>query len=745
MPKAVGTRKLENNQNIDNIEKYKNAYKADEVEECIHILIQMALYDADNIKKRFLLSNALINPFGYKFDQKEYEKVCTIFITSLNKLKEMSVENDFAYFLKEMCLYTKIFYENNKSNTERLRNNKFFTYSLAEELCMICIFLQDQSRLIQEKVDETIKRNGIVTGMEADTTFFESSYVQGVQSSATDGFESNLEMYDTLIKYLFHLKKDELYEETISFECNKLPYDSPIFEELSIIAYQRTMYLKIEEKYRYMEWNISLRKNQYGENVYLFESTDHEQGMSHTVGINRRQMQFTNNSLMVVFDAEEGLKCIELMAKQLNVNNVDFRFIEKKEYFKATTFFKSIRTAAEKECKPYYLECKIGILEAKDLFDCYEFLNIVGKVYISACLKCFSQYDKLSYKYLAPIINMQMLIETFAKLYDISIGKANAIIREFVYDENTGREEGDIFTRPLIQVNRKSLILCQTLIEQINMSRNIEKALCRYKVNYSNIGKQFEASLIEKLKGNPYVHVNENKIEFEAYDGKNIEFDFIGTMEDYLILIECKSILTPYSDKELYERGERIREGVEQVLRRVDVVQKDWDKIKERASIPLPELPFREEKIIKLVCTDIFDFTTLNIKGVKITDSTTLIKYFNEPYVKKMKINQKRKEMFLITTKALWKEGAPTTKEFISYLDSPSTVVRFKDCIHYHMLPIICFENENCIAIKDLYLDQNPFQEDIDDERRVKSKFYPNEKCPCGSGKKYKKCCGRYI
>ncbi|MER2025596.1 MAG: SEC-C metal-binding domain-containing protein [Eubacteriales bacterium] len=24
-----------------------------------------------------------------------------------------------------------------------------------------------------------------------------------------------------------------------------------------------------------------------------------------------------------------------------------------------------------------------------------------------------------------------------------------------------------------------------------------------------------------------------------------------------------------------------------------------------------------------------------------------------------------------------------------------------------------------------------------------KKKIYPNDPCPCGSGKKYKKCCGR--
>jgi len=27
--------------------------------------------------------------------------------------------------------------------------------------------------------------------------------------------------------------------------------------------------------------------------------------------------------------------------------------------------------------------------------------------------------------------------------------------------------------------------------------------------------------------------------------------------------------------------------------------------------------------------------------------------------------------------------------------------------------------------------------------KKIGEKVYPNDPCPCGSGKKYKKCCGR--
>lgn len=54
-------------------------------------------------------------------------------------------------------------------------------------------------------------------------------------------------------------------------------------------------------------------------------------------------------------------------------------------------------------------------------------------------------------------------------------------------------------------------------------------------------------------------------------------------------------------------------EGVDQVNRRVKIVQKDWKKIKELASIKLPNEPYDEEHIIKVVCTDIYDFTSMMV------------------------------------------------------------------------------------------------------------------------------------
>ena len=728
---------------LNYIEEYKKAYKEENIEGCISMLVSMALYDTGNIKRKFLISDALKSPLGKKYSKNEYEKVSTIFLNAIERIKKIDKENKFIEFLIEMCLYTKLFYENNLSNTQTLMNSKFFEYSLAEELQMICIFLQDQSRLVGEKINDMIRDNGIVTGMEGDTLFFENPYIQDVQSSATDGYEANLETYDILIKFLFYKKKKELNSNSEITIVDSFPYESSIFEEITIAAYQRMMYLKAEEKYRFSNWKISMKKNEDGKGIYLFEPTADEQRIAQVVAVNRRQMLFANNAMATSFGSEKGLKYIEKIAKKINVRKLDFSIIKRDEYIKALECLKSVRYAVEKDCKSYYLECEFDGMKANDLFNAYEFLNILAMVYMDACMQYFDQSDKSSYKYLAPIIDLQVLIDLFAKLYEVPVNKAEKIIREFVLDENISNEDGDIFTRPLIKANKSKIIFCPTLIQQINMTRNVEKALQKYNIDFSIIGRIFEKEIVNKLKDNKYLQVNENKIEFDAYDGKAVEFDFLATMEDFLLLVECKAVLTPYSDKEILERRKTIHEGVDQVLRRVKVVQNDWDKIREMASIALPNEPYAEDKIIKLVCTDVYDFTTLKMNGVTITDDSTLLKYFNDPLIRKVNINHREKEVSVLIKKNLWEARRPSPHGFINYLDNPDTVEHFRKCIHPHYLPVLCFENEHFLVVKDMYLDKNPYQEDINLAKEEKSKIYPNDKCPCGSGKKYKRCCGR--
>lgn len=723
---------------LDNFEIYKKAYKNNRIKKCIEVLINIGIYDSINFKRRFLLVNALINPFSHKFTKDEYNKTMLILNNTIDKSKSYNLKNEFIHELEEMLFYTKLFYENNESNTNRLVQNSFFSYSLLEQLRMICIYLQDQSRMMQNKVNENIQKKNSISCLEGDTTYINNTYVTNNQTSVSDNYETTLEIYNILIQYLFYIKS----EETNLNVRDILPYEKPTFEEISIIAYQRMMFLKLEEKFRYSKWTLSYGINEYNKDTYLFEANSKNQCLAHLTAIYRRQIQYGHSMILhYSFVPKNVIDLIKNLALSVDINNFELFKMSISEYNIVKENLTPMRLAVKNQCKPYFEKCTIGDLSVEDLLDGYVFLNVISNIYITACMKQFNQNLTTTYQYLAPLISLSYLINLYSELNNVSTEKAKNILYEFVYDKKTNTDEGDIFTRPLIKPNNNSVILCQTLIEQMNMNRNIEKALQRKKVSLKKTGTDYEKYIIDKLKSNKHLKVNTNKIEFLAYDNKNVEFDFLGTLDDYLLLIECKSLLTPYGDKELYDRKKTIHEGVEQVLRRVNIVQNDWDKIKESVNIELPSEPYPIDKIIKLVCTDIYDFTTLIIEGVRITDDSTLLKYLTDPIISKVELNKNRSK--ITPKKNLWKSGKPNPKELIAYLDKPDTVSYIANCIHEQQKPISYFSNDNCIIFKDFYLDEDPFEKEIlGDNMQSTKKIYPNEKCPCGSNKKYKKCCG---
>lgn len=73
-----------------------------------------------------------------------------------------------------------------------------------------------------------------------------------------------------------------------------------------------------------------------------------------------------------------------------------------------------------------------------------------------------------------------------------------------------------------------------------------------------------------------------------------------------------------------------------------------------------------------------------------------------------MNMYEINKNKSIITpTKILWENGKPNAQEFM------------------------------------VHLDEDPFKNEIEEFEGERRKIYPNEECPCGSGKKYKKCCGK--
>ncbi|ASV70266.1 hypothetical protein CKF48_23320 (plasmid) [Cytobacillus kochii] len=99
--------------------------------------------------------------------------------------------------------------------------------------------------------------------------------------------------------------------------------------------------------------------------------------------------------------------------------------------------------------------------------------------------------------------------------------------------------------------------------------------------------------------------------------------------------------------------------------------------------------------------------------------------------------------------KNLWGKGAPTVEKFRDFLKNPVAIQPYKDCYNGLFKPILKSSNEdNNIGFFDYDLVKDPYLELGSKLLQSKSshrgiKVGRNEKCPCASGKKYKKCCGK--
>ena len=79
---------------------------------------------------------------------------------------------------------------------------------------------------------------------------------------------------------------------------------------------------------------------------------------------------------------------------------------------------------------------------------------------------------------------------------------------------------------------------------------------------------------------------------------------------------------------------------------------------------------------------------------------------------------------------------------------NPVTILPFVDTIKKTYIPVPVMDEEDCVIFCEEYLlMEDPIKASVLAARkeenvvRKQKKIYPNDPCPCGSGRKYKKCC----
>lgn len=723
----------------DPIKLFKEFYLERKPIKCSELLLVIYDEHETSFRKAVLLSECFPDPLGYKYNQDIHEFSILIITRAFNLAKEKEYPSDFLKELQELYLAFTFFNHNNMRNTEKLNKCEFMKFTLSEQIRMLFIFLQDQSRLVQDLKDKDIKKQGFFTGMESAVSNNTPNNNPNMLVSFEDNFEGIVEAFDILIRYLYSKKKKDFEIVTKPEHGDITHIEVPSLELITHLSVQRNLLIKTWEKFKYSQWNVVLDKNEIQE-TYVFMPKNQNEYKQHIIASNRRQYLLMIEIFKMKTSGEALKKnaTISHISKEINKDDILTLFsINESDYFKAVESYKPLINAYSTNMHKHYFDLTIDGVKLEQLFKVIELLYVLAECYTRNIYGNFKQEDETWYKYLCPIVSINYLIDCLTRYYGYSKIESLKLINYFTFKPGI-KGESDIFSRPLICVNPEHIVFSSALIQQMNIERIVEMLLSNYEVNIAKIGTDFENEIKFVLRHFSGIKVNTNKIDFVASDGKDIEFDFIGTFDNHLLLWEFKAMTVPYSDKRHLECKKTIKQAVDQIERRCRILRTDWDKIKTLVNIDLPDDPFEDDKIVKLACTNIFDFTNLIYgEGIRIVDKSTLLKFFVNPVVKVMNVHDKK----VLNTKKLWKGSSPTINEFKLYLENPITTSPYNECLEAFPKVFEIFEDDYPYAIIDQILTKNPYGQEIEkafnsETRPLAIKPFQRKK---GSKKKRKK------
>ena len=731
------------------LKKLKVALDNSNAELAADIIANLYIESPDNFKRSLLLSNTLPEPLQINFKEKKLEVLLHSFkLASIQLInKDVNIEK-FARDFSEVYQTIKIIHKNLQSNANRLKENNFSDYSISEQLQMFCIYIQDQNRLFRKNQLKHSAKAAYITGMENEVARFKTDDNENLSVSETDNYEGLIETADTLFKYLYYISQETIDKEENFVNKDVSPYHIPSFEEILYLTHQRNLLNLVWGKFKYRKWE--LRKTGVDDNnIYTFIPASKEEYKKEYIGVRRNSYrEFINTQQEHSRNIKENQKSgryLNTLSKKVDPDEINTLFaLEKKEYFKANIFMKNLIKGQIQSLDEIYHTLNYKDLKLDDILKGVEYLYTISEIYQISIEGNFDEENDKEYKKLAPIVDKNSLINHFAEIYRLEKHISEKIINIFIFKNERGF---DIFSQPLIYAGNNKVILCPTLVLRMNIVRTIELLATNIKLNkhIAQKGTDFENNLRFILSFNPHIDVNTNKMEFVSCDGKDIQYDFIAKFKDHLLLIEFKHLKIPFSDTEYKDALDIIKEGVHQVVRRANTYKKDWEKLKEQCSFKLPDDPIEEDKVIKLVCTNLLNFSTFILDDIEIMDSSSLLKFFMTPQVKGISVSSEVEELF---QENLWKEQYPSVDEFKEFLKCPIAIKPYNGCFKGGYIPIYKIkEDDYDISFFNYNLIKDPYEDFY--QKTVKSqpsltksiRIGRNDPCPCGSSKKYKKCC----
>lgn len=725
-------------------ETLKANIKSHDLVKSIQQLLLLYIKDDKSFIRNLLLSGALFEPVTLGIKKNDMEFMNQVFLKAIEHVKEKSVDeeklfNDFIQDSLRLIHSINTIYDAIKENEKLLSQNEFLGYPFKKQIQMYSTFIESQAFYSQRYLEDTMSPKKPLTGMEEMITR------EGKNLSLTDNFEAIVELFDTLIRLLQFNSQGKIDGQSTNSYTDVSPYYIPSLEQIMHLTSHKETLDTLWEKIKYRDWNFYVYKTERDKVYYysprhennhkLEKAATHRYRYKEYVDyISNLNLDFANRTVNEINDiiSFPVNKPEKLFALDPEVLNLCLQISKPR-----------IETAIEKmrgKLGDRFSTIKIGhskTISLHDLYDCFSYLLSLGNAY---SLNSFRSFDDSDFSFLAPVLDIDHFVKGFIKNYNIEPEKAEEIIELAVFKPKDMKKSLDVFSQPLIYVGDNQIVFCPHLIIQMNFERIVEKHLNAFEIQLSSKGTVLENELNSIMNFSPYFEVNNTKVKFEAYDNKQVEYDMIGVMDHKILLIEMKCLTRPYSDYELNEKEREILNGVEQVNRREKILINQPELVQKHMDINLPTNSPTKEDIIKIVCTDIFDFTGRTVGDVYITDKSAFMKFFLNPNFEQIEIHGREHEVTHV--QRLYNEK-PTSKILIEYLKLPLAVKPFfSKLVEEPRKLMLLSEKSKKIGFTDYIIRTNPFEQ-TSNVKPPSKKIGRNEKCTCNSGKKYKNCCGK--
>lgn len=704
---------------MDSLDLIKKSLKQKDEKTCIENLKILFLKNKENFTNTLLKSNVVPEPISYKtkdIDILFFNKVLTKL--SLELLEEVDVTSDDVNIIIKFIAAINVIYKGAKLNSILLEKNEFNSMtSYAEKIKIPLVYLQYNSYMATKEKMKSLNE-GFITNFESEIKNKKAEKYGNVKVSLSDSYEMEVEIVDLLAKFLYFKHKDEKIDPADYQNIKINPFYKPWFEMLQYISRDRRMLERLWNYYKYDKWDYyKIQKNNM--NIHYFQPKSKDDFKLRHIGIKRRIYKETQSfHFQEDVRRKQVIKAYDKVRKNIRViSNIDKIFSLNPDVIKEIVIF--VERIVDKLCDnidDIYIQLKKDSFSSKEYIKGYTYLFTMASIYENLIIM-FDKIDVESSQYYITELSLEVLATQFSRIYpDINKKKATEILSSFIFNGNNGE---DIFMYPLIKMY-DNVVFTPVLISRFVLERALHSHISKNNFDVSKKGYDFENNLKLLLRFNENIKIiNQRELKFQAFDNREVEFDLLFTFEDHLVMIEMKNTTIPYETKEYYDvKSGIIKEAIEQIERRKNILCNDWDKIREQSSIELRSTPYSNDKIIKIVCTNIFDFSGNYENDIYFTDDSVLLKFFLDPYERFVEL----KDGLIVSNvkeKSIFEGKALSSKDFIDYLKNPHSIKVFDNCWEEQKISVCGLDKNEEILCYDLGLIQDPYAKKIRENMNI--------------------------